>query len=59
MNAGERAAARAADDRADAIAKQTADLLRVLAVIERRVARLEAGLFREILRADVHLKHLR
>lgn len=44
MDIGERAAAQAADMRAEAIARQAAKLLRDLDIAERRIARLEVFL---------------
>jgi len=59
MNAGDYAAARAADERAETIARRTADLLRELDAIERRIARLEALLCRNILQFTSHIDQLR
>jgi hypothetical protein len=42
MDIGERAAAAAADERAEVIARRTAELLRDLYAVERRIDRLEA-----------------
>jgi hypothetical protein len=42
MDAGERAAARLEDERAETLARGTAELLRDLDLMERRIDRLEA-----------------